>query len=623
MKAKQICSVILALLLALSALTIAPAAAEGWDGKTATAPAGSGTQDDPYLVSSAANLLWMSQNIKKGDTVSDTAAGDDYGPSFADAWFEQTCDIDLNGKSLRSIGYYHANDKRMAAFGGNYDGNGYSIFNGSIVSYNTGHALNVNWGHGLFGTIYGATIQNVVLEGLAISGHGVTGGIVGRAVASAGAAADETFNVVENCVVSGCTVTAGYVAGKINASDKGKYFPGGYMDTAGRLGGVVGMAYGTTVKNCISSAVLKPVGGYNMVGGIAGSAGFGVIVDHCAFTGRIEASNVYTEGDATFTTVSETAYGGIVGFISPFSGGTQDKNATGKVQITNCYNSGVFRFLGENGTKTATYWGGILGGINALNPIAATEDEPYPYLMENCYNLYAETSEESLKGKPDNFRIGGLLGSAWCSAGANVGTLYIKDSSSVDVEERHYTGTNEYRHQINKTSAGLYPVEPVMNGEQTTVTTKTADEILVLTAGIDEAIGSALESAIEIKAYQASKTSEDGRMSFRFLYAVESLDWSKIGIEVSMNGATLTEEGTTVYTSVLGYNPETGEDETYTAESLGASYLAALTLNNIPTTGTYTFEVKAYAVESFGETEIKNYGTVCTVTVTDGQLTIQ
>ena len=90
MKAKQICSVILALLLALSALTIAPAAAEGWDGETATAPAGSGTQDDPYLVSSAANLLWMSQNIKKGDTVTDAAAGDGYGPSFADAWFEQT-----------------------------------------------------------------------------------------------------------------------------------------------------------------------------------------------------------------------------------------------------------------------------------------------------------------------------------------------------------------------------------------------------------------------------------------------------------------------------------------------------------------------------------------------------
>ena len=611
MKAKQICSVILALLLALSALTIAPAAAEGWDGETATAPAGSGTQDDPYLVSSAANLLWMSQNIKKGDLVTDTTAGDGYGPSFAGVWFEQTCDIDLNGKSLRSIGYYYANDKRMAAFGGTYDGNGYSIFNGSIVSYNTGHQLNVNWGHGLFGTIYGATIQNVVLEGLAISGHGVTGGIVGRAVASA---ADEDFNVIENCVVADTCAIAVYFPNNTPVTSDA-------FNQASRVGGIVGMAWGTTVRNCVNGADMSLPGNFTYGGGIAGTAGYGTVIDFCANTGDI------TLTIGSNSNAAESAYGGIVGFITPYEKQAQ----RGSVLISNCYNTGTFAFVGDT-SSAALNRGGILGAANMLHA-------DQTYRITNCYNL----SDKNTFGDPDytNYRVGGLVGVYWISANANASPLYIDNSYSVEITEGKntagiYHGTNEYRCYIDrKTTDGLVCVQigvadgkyaDAQNGsypEGATVGTKTADEILALTAGIDEAIDSALESAIEIKAYQASKTSEDGRMSFRFLYAVESLDWSKIGIEVSMNGATLTEEGTTVYTSVLGYNPETGEDETYTAESLGASYLAALTLNNIPTTGTYTFEVKAYAVESFGETEIKNYGTVCTVTVTDGQLTIQ
>lgn len=634
MKHKRICSAFLALLLMLSAFTVVPFAAEGgWDGTTAAQPTGSGTQEDPYLISSAANLLWMSQNIKKGDTVQDDSpeveAGE-YGPSFAGVYFKQTCDIDLGGQSLPSIGYYYANDARMAAFGGVYDGNGYSIRGGSIVSVNDGHEFNHSWGHGLFGVIYGATIRNVRLEAMTIQGHGVTGGIVGRAVAPVGttdspAAADPTFNVVENCVVSDtCSVSVAYVANKIGAEDRASYFPtANVMDTAGRIGGIVGMAYGTTVQNCVSGAALNPVGGYNMAGGVVGSAGFAVTVDHCVYTGVIQMSNLYQEGSAVFTTVSESAYGGIVGFLSPFAMGSQDngaKVAVGPVRITNCYNSGAFQFIEDTGTKTATYWGGILGGINSLKPVDADDGEPYPYLIANCHNLYAETSAVSLKGKPDNFRIGGILGSAWCAANAEVGTLYIQDSSSVDVEERHYTGTNEYRHQTNKTKAGLYPVEPVMNGDQSTVTTKTADEIRLLTAAIDQAIDEALESAIVLKGYQTSAVTE-GKLGLRFLFGVETLDWGSIGMEVTVNGRTASVEGTAVYTSVLGYD-ENGMEETYTAESLGANYLAALSLVNVPAEGTYTITVKAFALEAFGENGIRNYGTVCTVTVTNGTVTV-
>ena len=122
-----------------------------------------------------------------------------------------------------------------------------------------------------------------------------------------------------------------------------------------------------------------------------------------------------------------------------------------------------------------------------------------------------------------------------------------------------------------------------------------------------------------LKGYQTSAVDE-GKLGLRFLFGVETLNWGSIGMEVTVNGRTASVEGTAVYTSVLGYD-ENGMEETYTAESLGANYLAALSLVNVPAEGTYTITVKAFALEAFGENGIKNYGTVCTVTVTNGTVT--
>ena len=143
----------------------------GWDGKTATQPEGSGTKDDPYLIADAANLLWLQKQIPRGDTVNDQHAdvlAGKYTAKFAGMYFLQTQDIDLNGQEFMSIGYYFANAKRTASFGGTYDGQGFAIRNGKITSQNTGHGLNVNWGHGLFGMIHGATIKNIVLDNVQV-----------------------------------------------------------------------------------------------------------------------------------------------------------------------------------------------------------------------------------------------------------------------------------------------------------------------------------------------------------------------------------------------------------------------------------------------------------------------
>ena len=157
-------------------------------------------------------------------------------------YFLQTQDIDLNGKNFASIGYYYSNATRMAAFGGTYDGQGFAIRNGKITSQNTGHILhnyreategeienkkitkykvgdktyvytgpNMNWGHGLFGMICGATIKNIVLDNVEVEGHGITGAIVGRAIGPKADNANAEFNRIENCVVnSNCSVNGKY-----------------------------------------------------------------------------------------------------------------------------------------------------------------------------------------------------------------------------------------------------------------------------------------------------------------------------------------------------------------------------------------------------------------------------
>lgn len=477
----------------VSCFTVLPltATAAGWNGSTATSPVGMGTKDDPYLISSAENLRWLALAIPAGDKVgndhADVLAGK-YGPAFDGVYFKQTNDIDLNGKDFTSIGYYFSNDTRMAAFGGEYDGQGFKIFNGNIKAVNTGHDWNFNWGHGLFGMVYGGTIKNLTLDNVKIYGYGLTGGIVGRAIAPA-TNTDPEFNVIENChLTSSVTFELAFPGDKV--AETGTTHTG-TDQTPGRFGGIVGMAYGTTVANCTVASTITYYQSYSLVGGIVGTAGFNCVVDSCAFTGALKMDNRKYPCKS-----AESANGGIVGFISPFRTGSKDNGYAGSVKILNCYNSGSFTYLGS-GAPATSYWGGILGGINSLHYVAPTTQDPYPFLMENCYNTYALTSAASLNGvTSDTFRIGGLLGSAWCAANKDDGTLWIKDSASVKVDARKYTGTNEYRHQTNKTKYGYYPVEPVKVDGTSTVTTKTADQMATAIAAIDAANKAVNDAAV-------------------------------------------------------------------------------------------------------------------------------
>lgn len=567
----------------------------GWDGKTATQPEGSGTKEDPYLIADAANLLWLQKQIPRGDIVNDQHAdvlAGKYTAKFAGMYFLQTQDIDLNGKNFASIGYYFANAKRMGAFGGTYDGQGFAIRNGKITSQNTGHGLNVNWGHGLFGMIHGATIKNIVLDNVQVEGHGVTGAIVGRAAATADdKEKGETLNVIENCVVNAnCTVTAKYPTSVDTTKLSADY------DQASRAGGIVGMAYGTTVRYCVNHAAINVPGNWVMTGGVVGSAGYNTTVEYCVNTGKI------TYDLATYQNKAECAVGGIVGFISPYSAGVVDKTLVGNTVIRNCYNSGIFYFnMGENVVGKALYWGGILGGANSLSK--ATNK------IENCYNLHALRKGENgiaanIAVDNHNYRFGGLLGSYWISGGADVGVLEVLNSASVDIDENAYEGTNQCRYWKRSNKEGKLCVEESTSGQ------KTAEELAPLTKAIDDAISAFNATATAKKvgkvAFQCS-TGENTN-AVRFSAQIVGNGYERVGFKV---WASYT-EGDTVKVSkvrdVVLYTYYTalkadGEDVTPDA----GNYFIAFVIDSIPTDkGNVTFTLTPYVVAeggtSFGNT---------------------
>ena len=565
----------------------------GWDGKTATQPEGSGTKEDPYLIADAANLLWLQRQIPRGDTVNDQHAdvvAGKYTAKFAGMYFLQTQDIDLNGKNFASIGYYFANAKRMGAFGGTYDGQGFAIRNGKITSQNTGHGLNVNWGHGLFGMIHGATIKNIVLDNVQVEGHGVTGAIVGRAAATADdKEKGETLNVIENCVVNAnCTVTAKYPTSVDTAKLSADY------DQASRAGGIVGMAYGTTVRYCVNHAAINVPGNWVMTGGVVGSAGYNTTVEYCVNTGKI------TYDLATYQNKAECAVGGIVGFISPYFAGVVDKTLVGNAVIRNCYNSGIFYFnMGENLAGNAIYWGGILGGANSLSK--ATNK------IDNCYNLHALRKGENgiaANVTGNNYRFGGLLGSYWISKGADVGVLEVLNSASVDIDENAYEGTNQCRYWKRNNKEGKLCVEESTSGQ------KTAEELAPLTKAIDDAISAFNATATAKKvgkvAFQCS-TGENTN-AVRFSAQIVGNGYERVGFKV---WASYT-EGDTVKVSevrdVVLYTYYTalkadGEDVTPDA----GNYFIAFVIDSIPTDkGNVTFTLTPYVVAeggtSFGNT---------------------
>ena len=216
-----------------------------WDGTSiSTSLSGSGTEEDPYLIQSAADLAYFAKVVNghnlDGTFTKDHASREVY-TVFAGKYFKLTKSIDLNGNLLK-IGYSLAWNK-YSRFGGTFDGNNCSVRGINITS------ADADRNDALFGMVYKGTIKNLNAYGSVYGGGVLNSGIAGYVIEGR----------VENCT--------SYVN----------------IEGAKETGGIVGNLEKGTVINCVNYGNVK-CADTATAGVIVGKNASGTITDCISFT---------------------------------------------------------------------------------------------------------------------------------------------------------------------------------------------------------------------------------------------------------------------------------------------------------------------------------------------------
>lgn len=306
---------------------------------------GNGTQNDPWLISSAEELAGLAYTISQ-NTVSenDKYTEGDATYFYSGKYFKLTNDVDLSKYYWRPIGVQGKNTSHGQApitpnyFSGTFDGD-YHTITGMFASNSDVSGSGYMNGVGLFGSVSGyflpsggvvsPTIENIKLdksESTNAQGY-YTGGIVGFA---------SSVTNVQNCI-SNTKVGSG-----------------------SNVGGIVGGGSATlTVKNCHNSGGVTNYGPNG--GGIVGGAGASCTIENCYNTGTIESTNGGNGGlvgDSALVYIKNSYNFGTLKYYST-AGGLIGTCSTGS--ITNSYNIGS---LVNRSTSSTTDAGQLIGSVS-------------------------------------------------------------------------------------------------------------------------------------------------------------------------------------------------------------------------------------------------------------------
>ena len=236
---KRIGSVLLALALCLSLLP-ATALAEG-EGDTesgTTKPSaseqmpryngGSGTESDPWLISSEADLQLLANTINSGKAAvfdADAAAGGKgVAGNYYGYYFKQTADLDLSGiKNWDPIGYSGG-----CYFAGHYDGDGHTISNAKSTGKNDdeGFATAGIFGWVAFGSVKNLTVKNADFFAEGNKNMSYAGGVLA---------------VAYSCTVENCSVYNSKIESRRDPNENSNF-----------AGGITGIASNSSFEKCAS-----------------------------------------------------------------------------------------------------------------------------------------------------------------------------------------------------------------------------------------------------------------------------------------------------------------------------------------------------------------------------------
>ena len=359
---KKVLSLLLTLCLAMTFVPMAAFAAE--------APlfgGGTGTQQDPWLITSQADLIALAEFLNSGNAETFDAENVGVGNCHG-YYFKQTADIDLTGVTWEPIGYsgdYY--------FAGNYDGDGHTISNATSTGKNDaqGFATAGIFGWVAFGSVENLHVKNANFVATGQNNYSYVGGIAGLCYESS----------IKNCSV-------------VDSSLESKR-----DENNNCAGSIVGYSYNGTFEKCAAEN--------NRVTSMAYAGGFVGEQADKKNVGKSTFANCYT-ANCTVTAITDKTNG------LSFAGGFVGEVTRNALTVENCYVYGATLSTAGSLAPTVLQKTGVFAGDlwNGNPPIAAT----------NCYFGACGTTEsvgaaaEKTGEEFTNGAVADLLGDAFAQA---------------------------------------------------------------------------------------------------------------------------------------------------------------------------------------------------------------
>ena len=359
---------------------------------------GTGTQEDPWLITSQEDLIALAEFLNSGNAetfdTENAGVGNCHG-----YYFKQTADIDLTGVTWEPIGY-----SGSYYFAGNYDGGGHSITNpvstGKVDP--DGFATAGIFGWVAFGSVENLHVKNANFVATGQNNYSYVGGIAGVCYGSS----------IKNCSVENSSLES-----RRNNNNN-------------CAGSIVGYSTGGTFEKCAAenNQIRTMAYGGGFVGEVDDDPDYGV--------GNSTFTNCYT-ANCSISSKTDDVQG--VSLVGGFAGEMTDSRLT----IQNSY---VYQ-------TTLSTEGTAVPGIKATGVFAghlwgnSTIDD------RNCYYGACGTTENAGKASEKteedfkNGTVAELLGEAFAQAGDYPKFNGPADYSSVDaaIAKANALNKDEYK----------------------------------------------------------------------------------------------------------------------------------------------------------------------------------
>lgn len=324
---------------------------------------GTGTQGDPWLIASQADLIALAEFLNSGNAETFDADGANVGNCHG-YYFKQTADIDLTGVTWEPIGYSGG-----CYFAGNYDGGGHSITNAVSTGKvdPDGFATAGIFGWVAFGSVANLHVKNANFVATGQNEYSYVGGIAGVCYGSS----------IKNCSVENSSLES-----RRNNNNN-------------CAGSIVGYSTGGTFEKCAAEN--------NQVKTMAYGGGFVGEVDDGYGVGNSTFTNCYV---ANCTVISETDDSQGTSFSGGFAGEITDSTLT----LQNCYVYQATLSTVGNAVPQGT-------GVFAGNPWGGSTIADTNCFFGACgITENAGTAAEKAEEEFANGTVAGLLGDAFAQA---------------------------------------------------------------------------------------------------------------------------------------------------------------------------------------------------------------